>query len=108
MIKRDLAFLAILVMVGSITQGCRTPPKLASELKLLVISDNVKPGKSMGPVNSSDCGYRYVSIGKYPSFRAALAKSGARYFKKVELKHVMNYSFYAEYECKSILAEGFK
>ena len=108
MMKRRFAYFAMLLLLGLIAQGCRTPPKLASELKLLVISADGSPGKSMGPTRSSDCGYRYAGIGKYPSFRAALEKSGARYLKKVELKQVMNYSFYSEYECKSLAAEGFK
>jgi hypothetical protein len=108
MMKRQWMSFVILIVTAMSLHACRTPPKLASDLKLLVISSGNTPGKSMGPIKSSDCGYRYASIGKYPSFRAALEKSNARYLNNVELKQVINYMIYSEYECKSVMAEGFK
>jgi hypothetical protein len=108
MIIRKFIGIWMLLTLVLTSQACRTPPKLASELKLLVISDDDSPGKSIGPVRASDCGYRYAGIGKYPSFKAALKKSNARYLRKVELKQIANYLIYSEYECKSVWAEGFK
>lgn len=101
--------LFLLLALAAGLQGCATPPKLATNLKLLVVGPGQDAGKAVGQINASDCGFRFVGIGKYPSFRAAAARSGVRYFKNASMEQVINFGFYGdEFECKRISGEGFK